>query len=77
MNDTVQMSLIHPHEPDIVPSYDGEGRCLVCRLFVKIDERNRLLKEILEFEFPRQSWRTHPSSKGVHLWKRVDQIVNG
>jgi hypothetical protein len=32
------MSEQHPHEPEIPPALDGEGRCLVCRLFVALED---------------------------------------
>lgn len=32
-----QQSDRHPHEPDIPPTWDPEGRCLVCGLQVEID----------------------------------------
>jgi hypothetical protein len=33
----------HPHEPEIPPSFDEEGRCLVCCLIVERDKYKRAL----------------------------------
>jgi len=37
----------------------------------------KLLKDLLDFEFPRGSWRKHPSPQGVVLWSRVEKAVRG
>lgn len=42
----------HPHEPEVPPTFDSEGRCLVCGLMVSVedracrDERQRVLTEL-------------------------------
>lgn len=36
----------HPHEPEIPPALDDEGRCLVCGLLVQLDEAERVLRVI-------------------------------
>ena len=33
-----QASPLHPHEPEIAPSIDEEGRCRVCHIMVERDE---------------------------------------
>ena len=33
----ITYSTEHPHEPEIPPAFDPEGRCLVCGLMVEID----------------------------------------
>jgi len=43
VNDTC--SAMHPHEPQIAPQYDKEGRCLICCLLVKLDDAEAKLKE--------------------------------
>jgi hypothetical protein len=40
-------------------------------------ELKKLLAELLAFEFPRQSWKMHPSPKGKVLWQRVEQALYG
>ena len=36
----------HPHEPQIPPTYDHEGRCLICCMNVQIDVlRGELMRE--------------------------------
>lgn len=39
-----QYSTKHPHEPEIPPALDKEGRCRVCGLLVRIDEAVALLR---------------------------------
>lgn len=41
-----EYSLRHPHEPEIPPALDAEGRCLVCLLQVQRDEALTLLREL-------------------------------
>lgn len=41
MNDTY--STEHPHEPEIPPALDAEGRCLICCMTVEISELKREL----------------------------------
>lgn len=40
----------HPHEPEIPPALDAEGRCLVCVLLVKLEraeaERDKALEAL-------------------------------
>jgi NTP pyrophosphatase (non-canonical NTP hydrolase) len=48
--------------------WDESGRVLSLKI---------ILKDLLEFEFPRKSWRQHPHPKGVMLWSQVERIVNG
>lgn len=36
----------HPHEPEIPPALDEEGRCLVCGLAVQLGEAERVLRVI-------------------------------
>jgi hypothetical protein len=43
----------------------------------KNGELRGLLKELLEFEFPRQGWKTHPSPYGRALWGRVEKMTGG
>lgn len=38
MSQSASASPLHPHEPSIPPSLDGEGRCLVCGLLVERDK---------------------------------------
>jgi hypothetical protein len=33
-----QVSTLHPHEPAIPPALDDEGRCLVCRLTMELND---------------------------------------
>lgn len=40
--ETLLQSPAHPHEPDVHPVFDGEGRCLVCALWVAREEIARL-----------------------------------
>jgi hypothetical protein len=35
----------------------------------------RLLKDLLELEFPRRSWMQHPSPKGRMLWGQVEKEI--
>jgi len=37
MNTKNYASPQHPHEPQIAPQFDAEGRCLICCLLVKIE----------------------------------------
>ncbi len=40
----------HPHEPEIPPTFDAEGRCLICGLTVRLraaeSERDRLQEKV-------------------------------
>lgn len=38
---TATYSPVHPHEPAIPPALDADGRCLVCRLIVELDDAER------------------------------------
>jgi hypothetical protein len=48
--------------------WDESGRVLSLKI---------LLKDLLDFEFPKRSWQQHPSPAGRVLWNRVERIVNG
>lgn len=52
----IAYSTKHPHEPEIPPAYDAEGRCLVCGLRAEINrlrgEVERLTKELAEAKLP-------------------------
>ena len=37
----------HPHEPEIPPALDPEGRCLVCRILVERDEARGIVRAIV------------------------------
>jgi len=39
-------SPIHPHEPTIPPTFDDEGRCLICVLLVERDEWRKRVAEL-------------------------------
>lgn len=46
----------HPHEPQIAPALDAEGRCLVCALLARIEEAERevtLLRDVATESFRR------------------------
>ena len=32
-----EVSTKHPHEPDVLPVLDGEGRCLVCKALIEAE----------------------------------------
>jgi hypothetical protein len=36
----------HPHEPQIPPVLDEDGRCLVCLLLVAVDEAEQSLRMV-------------------------------
>ena len=46
-------------------------------LIIANKELSWLLAQLLAFEFPKQSWRQHPSPKGKALWSRVERMVHG
>jgi hypothetical protein len=39
-------SFKHPHEPEIPPAYDSDGRCLVCKLTVQVDVLTDVLTKV-------------------------------
>ena len=41
-----QYSTKHPHEPEILPALDEEGRCRVCGLLVRLDDAVALLRKV-------------------------------
>lgn len=43
-----QVATRHPHEPEIPPALDGEGRCFVCRLMTQVDELEITASEVAE-----------------------------
>jgi hypothetical protein len=45
-----EASPLHPHEPDIPPTLDAEGRCLVCRALVEAEKRAyaRAVSDVVE-----------------------------
>lgn len=45
---TPTYSTKHPHEPEIPPALDEEGRCLVCALIVHAEDLETELREVQE-----------------------------
>lgn len=46
MSDMNTYSTKHPHEPEIPPAIDGEGRCLVCKLLVESAAQAARIREL-------------------------------
>ena len=44
----------HPHEPEIPPHFDADGRCLICVMICKRDrairERDELMKDVRKLQ---------------------------
>ena len=42
----MEYSVTHPHEPEIPPALDSEGRCRVCGLMVQRDEAEARIRDL-------------------------------
>jgi hypothetical protein len=81
MTDTC--SAKHPHEPQIPPTLDDEGRCLICVLTYELAETKRLLAEarddvaeLLE-RIPPECWHSDDRIEcHVALLSRIDAALN-
>jgi hypothetical protein len=72
----------HPHEPEIPPALDAEGRCLICGLFV---ERDRLQQAVdrahaamvgsqhVGGPTQREAWQTAVQELGAVVTQHVGQ----
>lgn len=44
-----EASSLHPHEPDIPPALDAEGRCLVCIIQARAERIEAVARNLLRY----------------------------
>lgn len=65
-------SMKHPHEPQIPPALDAEGRCLVCGLLVERDRLREAGSHLVDFVI----WYTdHPNAEHDALVNAQNALV--
>ena len=72
-----ESSTKHPHEPEIAPQLDAEGRCLICGLLVTIGELRDALSEARAYVFNRSygiDWRAETAKE---VLAKVDRALEG
>lgn len=64
----VESSELHPHEPDIPPTFDAEGRCMICALAL---EAHRIREGLMEVR-NRHLYNCPTAGEALAVW-----ILNG
>jgi hypothetical protein len=58
----------HPHEPEVAPVLDAEGRCLIC-LVARADELVSSLHDLMyDVPLPEQATEEHRTKANAVVW---------